>query len=115
MTTPTPAPAQNAVREQFANPPSLESVTRQMLAAAIARQVAYQQAQEQLQGIGFSASLLDRLYVYLRNNARQAPSLEQAAQHFSVSQATLKRKLNKHGTHFQAQQDQARKTPWVLA
>lgn len=78
-------------------------------ASAIARQVAYQQAQEQLQGLGFSASLLDRLYVYLRNNARQAPSLEQAAQHFSVSQATLKRKLNKHGTHFQAQQDQARK------
>ncbi|MCF6760594.1 dermonecrotic toxin domain-containing protein [Pseudomonas fragi] len=38
MTTPTPAPAQNAVREQFANPPSLESVTRHMLAAAIAQE-----------------------------------------------------------------------------
>jgi alkylhydroperoxidase family enzyme len=38
MTTPHLAPAQNAVREQFANPPSLESVTRQMLAAAIAQE-----------------------------------------------------------------------------
>ena len=78
-------------------------------ASAIARQVAYQQAQEQLLSLGFSTSLLDRLYVYLRNNAQHAPSLEQAAQHFSMSQATLKRKLSKHGTHFQAQQDQARK------
>ena len=48
-------------------------------------------------------------YATMRNNAQHAPSLEQAAQHFSMSQATLKRKLNKHGTHFQAQQDQARK------
>ena len=31
-------PAENAVRAQFGNPPSLESVTRQMLAAAIAQQ-----------------------------------------------------------------------------
>ena len=78
-------------------------------ASAIARQVALQQAQDQLQTLGFSASLLDRVYVYLRDNAQHSPSLEQVAQHFSMSQATLKRKLNKHGTHFQAQQDLARK------
>ena len=78
-------------------------------ASATARHVALQQTQAQLQEVGFSASLLDRLYVYLRNNARQCPSLEQAAAQFSISQATLKRKLSKHGTHFQAQQDLARK------
>lgn len=36
MTTPRLVPAQNAVRAQFANPPSLETITRQMLTAAIA-------------------------------------------------------------------------------
>lgn len=78
-------------------------------ASATARQVALQQSQAHVEDLGFSASLLDRLYVYLRDNARQCPSLEQTAAHFGMSQATLKRKLNKHGTHFQAQQDQARK------
>ncbi|MCU1729636.1 AraC family transcriptional regulator [Pseudomonas sp. 7P_10.2_Bac1] len=78
-------------------------------ASAIARQVAHQQAQNQLHELGFGASLLDRLYVHLRDQAQRAPGLEEVAQHFAMSQATLKRKLNKHGTHFQAQQDQARK------
>ena len=78
-------------------------------ASAIARQVALQHAQRELDGLGFSTSLLDRLYVYLRENAHRAPSLELTAQTLGMSQATLKRKLNKHGTHFQAQQDQARK------
>lgn len=77
--------------------------------SAIARQVAHQQAQSQMHELGFSASLLDRLYVHLRDQAQRAPGLEEVAQHFAMSQATLKRKLNKHGTHFQAQQDQARK------
>lgn len=38
MTTPHLVPALNAVRAQFAHPPSLESVARHMLAAAIAQQ-----------------------------------------------------------------------------
>jgi len=78
-------------------------------ASAIARQVSLQLARNELNALGFSASLIDRLYVYLRNHAQHAPSLELTAQNFGMSQATLKRKLSKHGTHFQAQQDQARK------
>lgn len=78
-------------------------------ASAIARQVALQHAQRELDSLGFSASLLDSVYVYLRHNAHHAPSLELTAQTLGMSQATLKRKLSKHGTHFQAQQDQARK------
>ncbi|WP_300732297.1 AraC family transcriptional regulator [Pseudomonas sp.] len=100
---------------QFGSQLDLMRIPREYLtrawpnASATARQVALQDAQAQLHSLGVRASLLDRLYVYLRNHAQHAPSLEQTAQHFAMSQATLKRKLSKHGTHFQAQQDQARK------
>ena len=40
---------------------------------------------------------------------RQPPSLEQAAQSFAMSPATLKRKLQKHDTGFQQQVDRVRK------
>lgn len=46
-------------------------------ASAIARQVAHQQAQSQLHDLGFSASLLDRLYVHLCDQAQRAPGLEE--------------------------------------
>lgn len=53
-------------------------------------------------------SLLGALYRYLLERVRVAPGLEQTAQHFGVSPATLKRRLAAQGTHFQAELDQVR-------
>jgi AraC-like DNA-binding protein len=53
-------------------------------------------------------SLLGALYRYLLARVRLAPGLEQTAQHFGISPATLKRRLLAHGTHFQAELDQVR-------
>lgn len=78
-------------------------------ASPIAVQVAQQEAAGQLAALGMQASLLDRLHQHLRANVREAVSLEQVAQAFAMSPATLKRKLHKHGTSFQAQHDLARK------
>lgn len=52
--------------------------------------------------------LLAALHDWLLPRYREAPSLEQAAQAFGLSPATLKRRLAHHGTHYQAQWDQAR-------
>lgn len=52
--------------------------------------------------------LLAALYDWLLPRYREATPLEQAAQAFGVSPATLKRRLALHGTHYQAQLDQAR-------
>lgn len=69
-------------------------------ASPIAVQVAQQEAAGQLAALGMQASLLDRLHQHLRDNVREAASLEQVAQAFAMSPATLKRKLHKHGTSF---------------
>jgi AraC-like DNA-binding protein len=79
------------------------------MASATVGQVAQQQSQRQLSELGFNASLLDQLYDYLQAHIRQPLSLERAAQAFDMSPATLKRKLHKHGTHFQEQLDLVRK------
>ena len=85
-------------------------------AAHTAGAVARQEATRQLQGLGYQASLLDRLYAWLQANVRQSPSLEQAALAFEMSPATFKRKLQKHGTHYQEQHDRddrpQRRSPW---
>ena len=78
-------------------------------AALTAGAVARQQAARQLHSLGYQASLLDRLYAWLQAYVRQAPCLEQAAHAFDMSPATLKRKLRKHGTHYQEQHDRVRK------
>jgi AraC-like DNA-binding protein len=79
------------------------------MASATVGQVAQQQSLRQLAELGFDASLLDRLYDYLQGHIRQPLNLEIAAQAFDMSPATLKRKLHKHGTHFQEQLDLVRK------
>ncbi|MDX1370790.1 AraC family transcriptional regulator, partial [Pseudomonas sp.] len=79
------------------------------MASATVGQVAQQQSQRQLDELGFDASLLDRLYDHLQTHIRQPMNLEQVAQVFEMSPATLKRKLHKHGTHFQEQLDLVRK------
>ncbi len=52
--------------------------------------------------------LLAALYDYLLERVRAGPTLEQTAADFGVSPATLKRHLQRHGTHFQAELDQVR-------
>ncbi|MHA6495090.1 AraC family transcriptional regulator ligand-binding domain-containing protein [Pseudomonas borbori] len=79
------------------------------MASATAGQVAQQQSQRQLTELGFRASLLDRLYAYLQAHIREPLNLDSVAHAFDMSPATFKRKLQKHGTHFQEQLDLVRK------
>jgi len=53
-------------------------------------------------------SFMAAMYDYLLEHIRCAPTLEQAAAAFTVSPATLKRHLARHGSHFQAELDQVR-------
>ncbi|AXA90751.1 AraC family transcriptional regulator [Massilia sp. YMA4] len=71
------------------------------LAAARALQAA------ELEGMP-PAGLLAVLYDYLLEHVRVGPTLEGTAAAFGVSPATLKRQLQRHGTHFQAELDQVR-------
>ncbi len=73
-----------------------------------ANQTAWQLAQQQIPALSESASLLNALYDYLQSRLRQNPSLEQTAADFGLSPASLKRYLNKHGSHFQAELDACR-------
>jgi AraC-like DNA-binding protein len=100
---------------RFARPLDMLCIPREYLAqawpgaSATAAQVARQQARAQIDQLGFADSFLDCLYDYLRDQVRQPPNLEQAAQAFAMSPATLKRKLHKHATGFQEQVDRVRK------
>lgn len=70
-----------------------------------ASQIAWQLAQQQSPPPACNPSLLNQLYDYLQSRLRQQPVLEQTAQDFGLSPATLKRYLSKHGSHFQAELD----------
>ncbi|WP_339515181.1 AraC family transcriptional regulator [Pseudomonas sp. RL_15y_Pfl2_60] len=100
---------------RFDAPVDLLSLPREYLhqpwpaAAPTAGQAAQQQSLQQLQELGFDASLLDHLYRHLLANLRHQPQLENVALAFGMSPSTLKRKLHRHGTHFQEQLDLARK------
>jgi AraC-like DNA-binding protein len=100
---------------QFQRPLDMMRIPREYLAqpwpnaSATAGQVARLEAAEQGRELGFASSFLDCIYLYLQTHVRQAPSLEQAAQAFGMSPATLKRKLHKHHSGFQQQVDQVRK------
>ena len=100
---------------EFKRPMDMMRISRDFLtlpwpgASATAGQVARQEAQGHINQLGFSSSFLDWIYRYLQTHVREAPSLEQAAQHFAMSPATLKRKLQKHDTGFQHQVDLVRK------
>ncbi len=98
----------------FASPYDLMRLPRACLtrpwpqSAPTAALVAGQQARAELQRLPATHSLLDALYRWLLDHARQAPGLEHAADAFGMSPATFKRKLKKHGTCYQEQHDQAR-------
>ena len=78
-------------------------------ASATAGQVAEQASHAQLVNQGCPCSFLDQLYQYLQANIRVPLNLERVANAFGMSPASLKRKLQKHGTHFQEQLDLVRK------
>ena len=58
--------------------------------------------------LGEQRSFLAAVYDYLYEQVRSRATLEQTAQSFAISPATLKRYLARHGTHFQAELDQVR-------
>ncbi len=70
---------------------------------AMAAQVALQQCAP-----APAPAMLVAIYDYLLQHIRLAPTLEQTAQDFGISPATLKRHLARHGSHFQAELDQVR-------
>ncbi|MHC8305506.1 AraC family transcriptional regulator [Pseudomonas sp. PB3P13] len=100
---------------QFRRPLDFMRIPREYLAmtwpgaSATAGQVVRQEAQLQIEQLGFAVSFVDCFYRYLQTHIRQAPSLEQVASAFAMSPATLKRKLHKHETGFQQQVDRVRK------
>lgn len=77
-------------------------------ASATAGQVAEQEGWGMVTTLAAPRSLLDGLHDYLVKEIRTPLRLEQVAEAFAMSPATLKRKLKKHGSHFQEQLDRAR-------
>lgn len=77
-------------------------------ASATAGQVAEREGQTMVAGLPAPRSLLDALHDHFVAQVRQPLRLESVAEAFDMSPATLKRKLQKHGTHFQQQLDHAR-------
>ena len=71
--------------------------------------VAQHEADAQLIAMGFEGGFLERIYAHLLHNIQRPTSLDQVAADFAMSSATLKRKLSKHHSHFQAQYDLVRK------
>jgi len=69
-------------------------------ASATAGQVAEQASLSQLASHAWRCSFLDLLYEHLQANIREPLSLERVTQAFGMSPASLKRKLQKHGTRF---------------
>lgn len=99
----------------FGRPSTVMSLPREYLlrpwpnGGATGARVARQACTEQLQAWGWQCSLLDALHDHLSAHIRQPLSLERVATAFATSPATLKRKLGKHGTHFQEQLDLVRR------
>lgn len=70
--------------------------------------VSYLKAQQYLHEQQLNLSFLEHIDQYIMQNIQYAVTLEQVATYFNMSPATLKRRLKKHNTHFQAQLDQSR-------
>ncbi|HWV09868.1 MAG TPA: AraC family transcriptional regulator ligand-binding domain-containing protein [Pseudomonas sp.] len=99
----------------FDRPATVMSLPREYLhvpwpgARSTAGHVARQACAEQLRQLGWRRSFLDGLGQYLSAHIREPLSLERVAAAFETSPASLKRKLSKHGTSFQAQLDEVRR------
>ena len=99
----------------FDRPSTVMSVPREYVlrpwpnAGSTGALIARQACNEHVQAWGWKASFLDELHEYLSGHIRQPLSLERVATAFATSPATLKRKLGKHGTHFQERLDLTRR------
>ncbi len=71
--------------------------------------IAKQESTANLNALPAQQSFLTCIYEYLHQHIHLNPSLDQTASDFCMSSASLKRKLQKHHTHFQAQYDAVRK------
>lgn len=78
-------------------------------AAATPGLVARQACLGQLQALGGGSSFLDSLYDHLHSHIHEPINLDRVAAAFGISPTTLKRRLSKHGTHFQQQLDLVRR------
>lgn len=100
---------------QFDRQLTLLSLPREYLhepwpeASTTVGQVAVQASQQQIDALDGPCAFLDAFYQYLEAHIREPLNLERVAVAFAMSPATLKRKLAKHGTHFQEQLDLVRK------
>lgn len=70
----------------------------------IAGQAALKAARDESDGVAFLQSVFDALC----ESIQRAPGLDSMAERFEMSSATFKRKLHKHGTHYQGMLDRAR-------
>ncbi|MDM1022192.1 AraC family transcriptional regulator ligand-binding domain-containing protein [Acinetobacter sp. VNK23] len=77
-------------------------------ASATLATISHQQALQYMSAQHLQQSFLLSVHQYLMQNIQNNIQLEHTAEHFQMSSATLKRKLKKHQTHFQAQLDQSR-------
>jgi len=99
----------------FDRPSTVMSVPREYLlrpwpqAGSTGALVARQSCSAQLHAWGWQASFLDHLHAYLSQHIRHPLSLERVAAAFETSPASFKRRLGKHGTHFQEQLDLTRR------
>ncbi|MBK5001412.1 helix-turn-helix domain-containing protein [Pseudomonas sp. S31] len=99
----------------FGCPSTVMSLPREYLlqawpgAGSTAQQVARQACEAQLAAWGWHSSLLDRVHEHLLGSIRQPLNLERVAAAFGTSPASFKRRLARHGTHFQEQLDLVRR------
>ncbi len=71
--------------------------------------IAIQESTTSLHALPAQQGFLASIYDYLQQHIHLNPNLDQTASVFCMSSASLKRKLQKHHTHFQAQYDAVRK------
>ncbi|SDR83019.1 AraC-type DNA-binding protein [Halopseudomonas sabulinigri] len=92
----------------FMRLPREHLITRAGQASAVLGRIAEQQSLQQLSALTAPQSLTDGLFDYLCEHISGLAGLEQVAADFAMSAATFKRRLQREGTHFQAQLDRAR-------
>jgi AraC-like DNA-binding protein len=96
-----------AIARDYLHTPWLSIPRKKGCAAEASRTLAANDLHQQLRII--QRGFLSELYNYLHYNIQHNPNLEQTAEDFGMSSASLKRKLKKHHSHFQEQYDLVRK------
>lgn len=71
-----------------------------LTADPVATQLAREQCERELAGLGEGVKLIDQVRAALHEAGRTLPSIEEVARELHVSSRTLKRKLTEHGTSF---------------